>query len=244
MEIAFRSIAAQFAEGLARAKNPGRPIELRVKPGERAEKRPSQRARYGRAQRFLAAVKEIALIARKEFVAAVAGQRNLHRAPRKLRKPVGWKSRTVAEGLIEDARQSRDGSYVVALHGFNELAQAVTRGDGLGVGALVHLRFIESDGKAAHRVGHCLRHQRRDGARIDAAREKRTDRNVGDKLRFDRGGEPLAQFACAFLQTASETLSGSRLPVTIERQASAAAQGERMAGFKLLRARQKWCADR
>ena len=153
MEVAVGRIATEFAEGLSRAKDARRPVELRVKPPELPEQGPPQRARHGGAQGFFAAVKEIAQIAGKELVATVAGKRDLHGTPGELGKPVSGKSRAVPERLVEDAGQGGDGGHVVALHGLDELAQAVARRDRFGIGPLVDLRLIEADREAVHGLG-------------------------------------------------------------------------------------------
>jgi hypothetical protein len=61
--------------------------------------------------------------------------------------------------------------------------------------ALVVVRVREAHCERAHRLGRRLRHQGHDDARVDAAREERSQRHVGDQplphRRSDRRANPL-----------------------------------------------------
>src|SRR5947208_682739 len=93
--------------------------------------------------------------------------------------------------------------------------RAVAIGDRACVPALVVPRVCEADGERSHRPGGGLRHQRDDDARVDAAGEQGTERDVGNEtLAYglsDRGAhtfEPLVLARARF--------GGRRRPVALE----------------------------
>ena len=58
---------------------------------------------------------------------------------------------------------------------------------------LVELRFVEPDRERLHRLGRGFCHQSDDDARVDAAGEECTERNVADHVRAHRIGQDPAQ---------------------------------------------------
>ena len=103
-----------------------------------------------------------------------------------LRDHVRRNRRCVAKRLIEIPRQVLDDLNDIGPKHQVVVIRAELRSDGAGVRQLVEAGFLETDRKRLEASGGGLGHHRHDGARVDAAAEKGSDRNVADLVEHHR----------------------------------------------------------
>ncbi len=234
VEIAVDGVLAQFAERLARAEHARRPIDLGIDISEQTEKRAAHRLGQQAAQGFLAAVEGIAAIAREQLVARIAGKRDSHMLPGQLGDLIGGQRRTVAERFVENAGKTFDRIGFVTGHHLDMLAAAITLRHLGRIRPFVEFGIGEADGKAFHRMGAGLGHQRHGGAGIRAAGKKRAHRHIGDQLRFHRRTQPVEQAARRIVQRLAVVAVGFGVPILRELRRLTACDRERVAGRKFL----------
>ena len=120
-------------------------------------------------------------VAGKQFIAAVAGEHNLDVLARQFGDNVSWNSRRVSKRLIEMPGETVDHFTDVRCN-----AKLVVLGAKLlcrqsCILEFVVTVFIEPDRKSLDRLIHVARHERHHRTRIDAAREKRSQRHIGNE---------------------------------------------------------------
>ena len=120
------------------------------------------------------------------------------------------------------------------------MLRAVALGDGAGVGALVVAVVAEADRERPHRLDDARGHLGDDDARVDAAREQRAERHVGDEPppdgRADRLADELEPVARRGARPAAAPATSTARPRT-----DAALGDEQVAGRQLLDARAGPC---
>ena len=106
---------------------------------------------------------EIAVVAGKELVAAIAGEGDGQIFPRQLGDEVGRHLRAVGKGLVIEARQPRDElQRVLGRHCQLAVLGAQVLGDGAGMHRLVVALLLEADGEGLDRPVALRLHQGHD----------------------------------------------------------------------------------
>ena len=126
-------------------------------------------------------VGDVALVAGERLVSAVAGQGHGDVPSRRFAHEVERQRGVVSERLVECLREPRQRvGHVLLEHDLFVLCR-VALGHSAGVAALVVALVAEADRERPHGVGRRLRHEADDDARVDASREQRPQRHVGDQ---------------------------------------------------------------
>src|SRR5947208_6787893 len=99
------------------------------------------------------------------------------------------------------------------------------------VKAVVELLAADADGKRGQ-IGCCLGGKRRDEARIDAARKKHPDRNIGDDPMPYRSAQQLVELVDRLVKGGGPRRAEMRLPVALAAD-PAVLQREDRAGLEL-----------
>ena len=127
-------------------------------------------------------VGDVGVVAAEQLVAALAGERDLHRAGRELRDQVRGERRRVGERLVERLGEPRQQVDRVRAHDQLVMVGAVQLGHAARQLELVERALLEADRERAHAVGALARGQRGERRRVDAARQHHADRDIGDEV--------------------------------------------------------------
>jgi hypothetical protein len=180
-------------------------------------------------------VEPVARISKEQLVAAVAGQRDRHRSSGDLRHQIRRHRRGVRERLVEHVGEPVDDAEHLPLVARLLVVLGVQMaGDGRGVIRLVELGIVEADRERLDRDRALLLHQRDDQGRVDAAREKASERHVGNHALPHGGrqqGVELRLCFCLGHRCLPEGIR-DRIPVAAHRQC-AVLEEEEMRGRQL-----------
>ncbi len=136
---------------------------------------------------------QVARVAGKQLVAAIARQRHGHVLPRALGNVPGRQGRAIGKGLVVMPDQARQDLHRVRPDLKLLVDRAKSFGRRPGVARLVELPDGETDGESSHRLADQLRHQPDDDRRVDPARKERPQRHFALQTHLDRRGQQLAQ---------------------------------------------------
>ena len=138
-------------------------------------------------------MRNIAIVAAEQLVAAVARQHHGDVAARHLRDVPRRDRRRIGEWLVEVRHQIVENRDGVRLDDELVVVGAEMLRDQARVLQLVERRLVEADREGLHARAGGLRHQADHHARVDAAGEKRAERHVADQMRGDGAGQHVAQ---------------------------------------------------
>ncbi len=185
----------------------------------------------------------MARIATEQLVAAVARQRDLHSLTRQRRDQAGRQLRGIGERLVvilRDAWQQRAG--VIGLDVELSVLGAKMSGDPGGVARLVVPVLAEPDREGPHRALAPRLHQGRHRRTVDAARQHRPERDVGNHASAHRVAEQRLELvgclAVGNVHRLRRTGGGDRtqVPVPTDPRFLPRSHGQDMTGQELLHA--------
>jgi hypothetical protein len=179
----------------------------------------------------------VPLVAAEELVAALARERDAHRAARGPRHRERGDRARVREGLVEarDRVLGQRRQLGVRHHDLVVLA-AERLGNGARVRALVVARILEAGGEGAHAVDTRMPHRGHDRGAVDAAGEERPERHVAPEPAADRrveqpveGARHLGAVAVEPLAARGGGLGAQREPLVPRHPPAAELEPKRMA---------------
>ncbi len=132
---------------------------------------------------------DVPLVAGERLVPSVAGECDRDVASCLLGDEERREGRLVTQRFVVCGREPREGRGDVLLDRELLVHRSVLPCDGARVLALVVALVCEADRERAHRLRRLLGHQRDDDARVDAARQQRAERDVGDQPAANRCGD-------------------------------------------------------
>src|SRR5688572_26724143 len=162
--------------------------QRRCDAGERRHQGIAHPAEFGRK-----CLRLVGVVAAEQLVAAVSRQHHFHVLARQFRHAERREQRRIGKGFVEMHDQAIEHAgkirrrRALAMIGL-EQRRHFTRVRQLVVGAV-----CKPDAEAVDLLGRGLAHQRHDGAGVDAARQKRTERHVGHQLADHRALQRRAQ---------------------------------------------------
>src|SRR5262250_2899294 len=138
----------------------------------------------------------IGRVAGEQLVAAVARECHGHRAAREAREQERRNQRGVTERLVQKIRQLADeASSPPGVQNLLVVLRTERLRHPVGVGRFVEGRLFEADRERLETAGSVPGSERRDGARVDPAGEKHTERYVTDQMlaydKIEHAAEPL-----------------------------------------------------
>ena len=142
--------------------------------------------------------------------------------------------RAVREGLVVDVGQSVQQAEVIGVDALDAVACAIAVGNLLRVGRLIERRIAERDRARVDRIGGTACHHRDDRAGVDAARQERTQRHLGNHPDADGIAQALDQLVLCGEWRKRRARLERQIPVFVWLgEAASAAHGER-AGWREL----------
>jgi hypothetical protein len=149
----------------------------------------------------------VALVSTEQLVAAVSREGHGDMFAGQPRQQGRGDGRRIGKGLVVEVGESPSHlDRLCAAEVELGVLGAQVLGHGSGVGRLVVLGGFEADREGADLAPGALPHQGHHGARVDAAGEERSQRDVGDETALDGIPEPLLELVHGLLEAALERL--------------------------------------
>ncbi len=236
VKVALDGIERQRLEGAFRPKHLRRPVRLRVEPAEKTEERPAHGPGHQSSHALFIGVPSVTAIPAEVLVAAVSRERDGDPPPRELRDAVGRHRGAVGERLVVERRQAVHEGEIGRIHGGGKVVGSIALRDFGRVAGLVEFALSEADGAGIDGVGRDLRHHRDDGARIDTAGKKRSERHLGHEMTRDRGSQTKNELIGELRLRGNVLRLENHVPVPPLLERAAGLDGEGVTGGELVHA--------